>query len=142
MSCHSNDQKEILLFERVWRQGKKECEKHPCGGDCSICRPEPQLVRRLLALAASEPERPLQELKPVIERMLQEGRYVTAGADSMLPYQHHPPIARQAELVVRTLAQMRSLGKGECRNCGTCKPQAEKADPDATAKPGLSSQTG
>lgn len=107
MKHNGNKQNEQELFVHLWRQCRKEICVSRCGADCSMCRPEPWVAKKLLALMHDEMETPVVVLRPAVEKILAESRYAGCSGDALIHPNLVPPLDRQTDLVVETLDRMR-----------------------------------
>ena len=95
------------LFRRAWKQCRKTACGSPCGGDCSICRPHPWVVTKLLDLVASEKPETIRKLVPAIRQLIEESQFVGHSFDTLPNAKPRPPLDRQVELLVETLELLR-----------------------------------
>jgi hypothetical protein len=96
------------LFYRIWKQCRKEACGSECGGNCSVCRPAPWVVERLLELVSNEPGKTIEELSSSIRGIVEESRFAGGEGELLTNPPVMPAAENQFHLVMMTLERMRS----------------------------------
>ena len=116
---HSLDHVTLQLLEEEWRRmplarkaSGKSTKKHEAVPKSST-RPPHELspivaaLPHLIQVARDHPEKPIEDLRPMIKRVILEQLFVDITGDSIIETHHHLQVKQYVELTVRVLVRFR-----------------------------------
>ena len=99
------------LWEIEWSKSSNARGGAPALGMLQAC-PSPTMIESLVDLVAEDPRRQVEELEPVIHRMLFENQFIDDGGDSVI-LDAFDSIEVQTCILVKVLEEVRQQGLKE-----------------------------